>query len=477
MDIVGDIHSTGIYTKNGYDFYFGALSENQISCENQIYIKKLFSRLSNRQFTWNSGYDLAGNHVFSLTRKVVDTTNMETIGYLILNVDNSYLANILNTANLIDSSGIFISDGYDTIITSNEWYKKMDGTEIGAVLHRVNSGSGYFITNIKHTKLLVAYSTSAYTGWKTVALLPLDKQEAGLIRNQILLLAIGACGILLSVFLSGTLASLILRPIEKLQATMKIAEQGYNVNYRDDTFLETMTLGCSFVKMLKTLRVMTKKAYEGELRKQEAEFKALQAQINPHFLYNTLETINCMLLVDGRFEISKMVVYLGDILRYSVNRNINRVTLKEDMGNVIKYLHIQKLRFGDRIRFDVDITLEAMQCEVLKLLIQPVVENGIVHGLAEKRKDGILRISGFVRESELLITVSDNGIGMDQGRLEQIMRSHSAVSIHNHIGLANVDQRIKLCYGEKYGISVSSQKGKGTVVNMVLPAIKSGGQK
>ncbi len=476
MDIVGDIHSAGIYSKNGYDFYFGALSENQINSEDQIYINKLFSQLSNYQFTWNSDYDLAGDHVFSLTRKMVDATNMETIGYLILNVDDSYLTNILNMADLIDSSGIFLSDRNNTIIASNEWCKKMDRAEISTVLHCVNSGGGYFISNIKHTKFLVAYSTSAYTGWKTVALLPLNKQKTDLIRNQILLLAIGACGILLSVFLSETLASRILRPIEKLQATMKIAEQGYSVNYRDDTFLETMTLGCSFVKMLKALRVMTKKAYEGELRKQKAEFKALQAQINPHFLYNTLETIDCMLLVKGQFEISKIVVYLGDILRYSVDRDINRVTLKEDMENVIKYLHIQELRFGDRIRFDVDITKEAMQCEVLKLLIQPVVENGILHGLAEKRKNGFLRISGLVRKSELLITVSDNGIGMDQGQLEQIMRSHSAVSMHSHIGLSNVNQRIKLCYGEKYGVSVSSQKGKGTVVNMVLPAIKMEGK-
>jgi two-component system sensor histidine kinase YesM len=269
----------------------------------------------------------------------------------------------------------------------------------------------------------------------------------------------------------------IARPIERLRSAMRAAETGaLDVQYTDDTFLETHELGVGFVKMLHNIDELVVKIGKSELRKKDAELSALQAQINPHFLYNTLNTINYMLLLENKPEISRMVIYLGDLLRNSIETSREVITLEEDLAFVEKYLYIQKVRFEEKLQYRISVTKEARQCLILKLLVQPLVENAINHGV--ERQGGVVSITGEISDTgKLIVTVQDNGCGIPKEKLKDLLVDEKTNDIKNqrtYIGVNNVNQRIKLFYGPEYGLAIQSGENAGTTVSIVVPAETGG---
>ncbi|UVI30164.1 cache domain-containing sensor histidine kinase [Paenibacillus spongiae] len=219
--------------------------------------------------------------------------------------------------------------------------------------------------------------------------------------------------------------------------------------------------------------------YETELEKNKSELSFLRSQINPHFLYNTLEMVKGMAAVKGANEIREIAKALGQIFRYSIKGG-DRVALQTEMGIIESYMYIQQIRFGDRFRVRYELTDEAMACQIPKMILQPIVENAVFHGLETKEEQGTLVISGKVNEQkELVIAVEDDGLGITPERLEQIRnvltqrrqaiqdREDAQVS---SIGLANVNNRIKLTFGDMYGLYIDSTLGEGTIIQLVMPA-------
>lgn len=206
-------------------------------------------------------------------------------------------------------------------------------------------------------------------------------------------------------------------------------------------------------------------------RQKEVEFKMLASQINPHFLYNTLETIRMKAMVNKQPEIAELVMMLAKTMRYNIQVTDQLVSLKAEIQMVEYYLKIQNYRFGDRITSKIHIEPEVdMEALVMPLIIQPFVENAFVHGLEEKDCDGRLNIYVKVVDQDLQIIVQDNGIGMDYFELGKLRKSiNEENSDQTHIGIHNVNQRIRLLYGEEYGIQVESQKGVGTKVRIRFP--------
>jgi two-component system sensor histidine kinase YesM len=206
-------------------------------------------------------------------------------------------------------------------------------------------------------------------------------------------------------------------------------------------------------------------------KQKEVEFKMLASQINPHFLYNTLETIRMKAVVNHQPEIVELVKMLAKTMRYNIQVTDRLVTLKEELQMVEYYLKIQEYRFGDRITSN--LTVEPVvdsRARILPLTIQPFVENAFVHGLEGKDKDGRLEIRVYMEGDDLCICIRDNGAGMDYyelGALRKTLREEQADQ--SHIGMRNVNQRIKLLYGEKYGVEVDSQKNLGTTVIIRIP--------
>lgn len=223
------------------------------------------------------------------------------------------------------------------------------------------------------------------------------------------------------------------------------------------------------------------------IRQQEMEFKMLASQINPHFLYNTLETIRMKALTAGDREAATAIKLLGKSMRY-VLENIGTAytTLEAELGHVDEYMEIQKLRFGSRIGYQKNIAegLELSRCAILPLLLQPVVENAVVHGLDEMEENGMIVISVYTKKPDeeefLLIDVEDNGCGMSEEALNRLRTDIEIrdMSRNKSIGLYNINQRMKLHYGEGYRVHVYSEEGRGTRVRLVLPAEKmEGGEK
>ena len=210
---------------------------------------------------------------------------------------------------------------------------------------------------------------------------------------------------------------------------------------------------------------------------EQIRFEMLASQINPHFLFNVLESLRMKAHVDGNEDIAEIVWLLGKLMRRSLERTDDFITIREELEFVAAYMRVQKFRFDDRFTFTIDMDESLGGHKILPLLLQPLVENAVVHGMEGVDGDGFVGIRIFFRAQSLILEVEDNGIGipaMKLGKIQQAMMDREAALTGNHrmghhIGLMNVNERIKLRYGKSYGLDLESERGNGTVATIVLP--------
>lgn len=288
---------------------------------------------------------------------------------------------------------------------------------------------------------------------------------------------IGVVSLIVSLIISSVMSKVISNPIVELAGTMKTLSVN---NFSADTDInrndEIGLLQSSFHSMIARNQELINKEYKSKLEKHQAQINALQAQINPHFLYNTLQVIGGMTLDDRTSEIYDMTVALSDIMRYSLSVSCEMVKLSEELKYLESYLLIQKERFDNDIKMELDIPDTLMDYLIPKLILQPIIENSFEHGL--KNKMGIWEIgitARFLDNEVLAINVKDNGIGIKNDRLTQIRSSlkdlDSVFNSKNHIGLRNVNARIKLLFGNEYGIKIDSEENKGTNIVISTKAV------
>ena len=235
-------------------------------------------------------------------------------------------------------------------------------------------------------------------------------------------------------------------------------------------------------QLMEKYAVLRTKKNTAQIFDKQTELTALQSQINPHFLYNTLECIRGQALLDDNIEIAKMVEALSSFFRYSISKKGNLVTLRDELANTENYMLIQRYRFNNRFSMEIIIDEEdevAYDFLVPRLIIQPVIENAIFHGLEERMEGGIVSIEVIVTDLDMIITISDNGKGIDCAELEELNNRMNANDmeledknnqINTGIALPNINRRIRLLFGEEYGVNVYSTLGKGTDVEIIIPA-------
>ena len=234
-----------------------------------------------------------------------------------------------------------------------------------------------------------------------------------------------------------------------------------------------------FSHMLGKLNALIQKNYIRELENKEAQLKNLQLQINPHFLYNTLETISSMAAVKQVFDICDICQKLGEIFRYNLGKNYGEfVTVAQELGHVQNYIFIIKKRYGNRFEVFYNISPDTDQVMTLRFILQPIIENAILHGLVKQTTTGTLELSVWEEDNCLMIRVEDDGIGMDIQKVEELNRSinvaDNLTKTGRNIGIRNVNQRIKLACGERYGITVKSTLHYGSQFDIRLPLIRKG---
>lgn len=255
--------------------------------------------------------------------------------------------------------------------------------------------------------------------------------------------------------------------IERLTRLMQEVQEGsMDMQVGSDDRDEIGMLYRGFGSMMKRIRTLINEVYLGKITQKEAELKALQAQINPHFLYNTLSLINWKALAAGEEDISRMTLAMSTFYRTALNRGRNVLQVEAELSNTRAYLEIQSMLYDGDFDYEIEAQPEILQCESLNLILQPLVENAIHHGIEEKTDGrGKISVRGWKEENCVWFMVEDNGIGMEQEVADKILTMES-----KGYGVRNVDERIRLCYGEKYAMKVESVVGKGTKMTIHFPA-------
>ena len=236
---------------------------------------------------------------------------------------------------------------------------------------------------------------------------------------------------------------------------------------RSDTY-EIRTLSESMEQMIVRLNAQIEQTTQKQASLRRAELALLQAQINPHFLYNTLDTIIWLIEAGKTLEAEEMVSNLSSFFRHSLSRGEDVITLKEEEGHVRSYLQIQQARYKDVMRYSIDIDPGLQQARIPKLTLQPLVENALYHGVKLKRALGCITVTGRAEGGDILLRVADDGVGMTPERLEQLRSSRDSGE-RVGFGLATVDERLRLLFGPDYGLSIASREGEGTTVTVRIP--------
>lgn len=327
-------------------------------------------------------------------------------------------------------------------------------------------------------KLATVKSAQNRLGWTLIFFIreSLFYQNMAALYNSYKTAAILALAMLL--FAAFTMSRFLTRPIRMLAAKMdRVHDVDIVPSIKIDRDDEIGKLARSFNAMMERIRGLLVETKEMEARKKELELKVLQSQIAPHFLYNTLACIGSLARQHRIQEVSLAIRGLVGVLKFSFDKTAEIVRVEEELVGLFHYLQIQKTRYGDKFSFECDVGPEAMSCSILKLTLQPIVENAIFHGIVPSRKPGRIVVRGKVSRGTLKFIIRDNGVGMDPGQLSRVLSERTAKAMKERftgIGMPNVHDRIRIHFGEPYGLRVYSVRNEGTIVAISLPAVKAG---
>ncbi|GFI15907.1 sensor histidine kinase BtsS [Lachnospiraceae bacterium] len=283
--------------------------------------------------------------------------------------------------------------------------------------------------------------------------------------------------LVLVVLLSYYIPLSITRPIRKLsEVTDQVAKGNLTVRSDVKTGMEVSTLSNSLNTMIDKINELLEQITKEQVRLRKAEFELLQSQINPHFLYNTLDAIIWLAEAGEQKKVVSMVGNLSEFFRTSLNQGKDIISIREEIQHVRSYLEIQQVRYQDILKYEIQVPKELNKYMIPKITIQPLVENALYHGIKNKRGPGRITVGAKREEEYFVIFIEDNGIGINKERLEQVRNKilYKTSAGNDIYGLYNVNERIRLNFGEKYGISIESIYGEKTTVSIILPYTREG---
>jgi len=409
----------------------------------------------------------SSDSIFALVKAFSYGPDNRRRGVVMFDIRHDMIQQLINRVSIGEEGFLFVVDDSDVVYTPSsgivyridrESYQREN---VNTDTVRIN-GTNYFIAN----------QASGYSGWRVVGVIPESEFSAG-IRPvyQALSLCIAVC-LLLVILVSFSVSSTVTRPISKLSRLMEKAEGGdFSVRFAAIHQDEIGVLGSSFNHMLERISELIHELYEEKQIRLEAQLKSLQEQIKPHFLYNTLDTISWMARAQNAMDVVRLVDALTNMFRVGLSSGRDYITLREEKNHVTNYLYIQKVRYQDRLRYSIEIPEEYDHLMVPKLILQPLVENAIYHGVKMKRCGGEIQVTAQAEDGKLLLHVWDDGAGISEERLTEIRRSQNGAQKEKRggFGLSYIAERIRLAYGTPYGIQIDSQEGVYTQVTICLP--------
>lgn len=413
--------------------------------------------------------------VIPMTRVVEITKGTDTVqGILLIHLNYTGLKLLLDGVTLGNEGYIYLIDGNGEIIYHPRAQLIDSGLE-----HENNRAvseyrDGIYQETFHGEERVITVKSVGYTGWKLIGVAPRQTVSLNSLKTQLLVVFVAAFILFLMSLVNSYISSRITTPIRKLELSVNEIEKG-NLNAKVDAegSYEIRHLGQSVQNMAKQIQVLMADIVSEHEKKRKQEFDTLQSQINPHFLYNTLDIIVWMIENEKPDQAVKAVTALARFFRISLSRGKSIITVKDELEHVRNYLMIQHMRFKNRFSYTIETEDEVLELASLKLMLQPLVENAIYHGMEFMDGDGEIFISAWKEGEDLYLKVSDNGLGMTEEQVARLFSDtpHTGSSRGSGIGVKNVNERIRLYFGSEYGLSIESEPDEGTVVTIHLPAV------
>lgn len=403
--------------------------------------------------------------------KLYDNGNRnKKIGYIVCDVDSKKVLNIMEKYQTDSTVFIWLQPTGDRpaavlgqLTQEQEKYYESVSDEIL---------NGQEIMNQKHFNQELFQAEQNRYNLTAYSLMPQSLLEQNQRNLNVNLILIGGVMIIVSAVLTMLISKNMTRPLEMLMGTIQKIKDG-QTELRTEILNEDEIgeLGRNFNEMLDQMEELKDKEYQTKQLLSQAKYKALQAQINPHFLYNTLDTMSSVADSRGCPEVSMLSQSLSNIFRYSLNMKEPLSTVSRELMHLKNYTYIMSVRMRDDIKYVFDVDKDVMQDKIPRLSLQPLVENAINHGLRNKRGEKIIHIKAKKKDGGLIISVVDNGVGMDAEEMNRSLRENAVERSESgkSIGLHNINARLKMLYGEQYGLFIKSRKEEGTCVSMLLP--------
>ena len=410
--------------------------------------------------------------VITLSRGIRNYTGEgDSDGVVFIDLNYSAISELC-TQNSVGTKGyVFILDQDGNIVyhpQQQQLYNELQTENISLIMNAktdvVTAGKG-------DDEKIYALSHSETTGWTIVGCMNMSEllKNSRKARSIYVLVALGLIAVALVI--SSEIARNITFPIQKLRDSMKRVQKGdfsaAEIEVYSDNEIGSLTR--SFNVMTHKIQDLMAQNIQEQEQKRKIELKALQSQINPHFLYNTLDSIIWMAEGKKNEEVVLMTASLARLLRQSISIENELVTIGQEVEYVRSYLTIQKMRYKDKLEFEINVDPRITHAQIIRLVLQPIVENAIYHGLKYKESKGMLKVHGYELGERIIIDITDDGVGMDEETLKHIYDKHKVNYHSNGVGVYNVQQRLVLYYGKEYGIIYHSEKGKGTTATVVIP--------
>lgn len=464
--------SISIYTTDGE-----MVNTNEIRKEADIY-QKLFDKIKkiSAKPQWIDLYGQERHEGYeegiAYVRPYREYSSGEIAGYILVKFDSDLLSKTFLPLKyekegqyiISDSEGnikiISVDDKDKTNIVDQDFFSWIKEENQEGKTFQID-GEKYLITSAKIDTL----------GWFMIGVTPVNiLTEEGEFMTLILYV-VGFFAIVVAAMLSYFAAHTVTKPVSELADTMKQFGKGeLNVSVAVRSSDEIGVLSATFNNMTKQIRDLVNKVYQVENDKRKYEFAVLQAQINPHFLYNTLSSVSALIKVQRSEDAFKMIHSIGQFYRTSLSSGRNLIPIRTEVENIKNYIEIQKMRYGDKIRYDISFDEDIMDIPIVKLTLQPIVENAIYHGVKNVSYQGEITIRGSREKEDVLIRVKDNGVGMDETTASQLLNAHMNQD-KTSFGLYNVNQRLELYFMKPYGISVFTKPGEGTEIFVRIPGV------
>ncbi|MDF2614351.1 MAG: multi-sensor signal transduction histidine kinase [Clostridia bacterium] len=421
--------------------------------------------------------EYSADEVISISRTMRHPKTNAITGVILIDMKLNKFEEIIKNNNIGQKGFFYILDKNNDIVYA----------PVNPIIYRINnewfkSKSDILIKAINNEIFEIMGETSLKTGWRTIGVFSIEEILEDVLNMQTFAMIISGITFVLAIALAIIFTNSVVTPIKELTALMKRAEQGdLEVEFEDSKYKDEFgVLGHSFNHMIKEIKQLIEMVYTEQRNKRNADIKILQAQIKPHFLYNTLDTIQWMASDYGAKDIVQIVGALTKLFRIALSKGKDVITVGQEIDHIKSYMIIQKARYEDKLDYTIEYDETLLDKTILKLTTQPIVENAIYHGIKQKRGTGNVKIEFLKADNNMIVKVSDNGAGMDEHKLNEIQTMFMNENIRSvtsengsGYGICNVHTRIRMTYGNGYGLQFFSKVNEGTVAQITLPLLES----